>query len=66
MTYSDMHESFGILSDWCERVEELLTVSDSGITARIDLTEMRERDLNRLVELGWKICINYEYLHLSV
>lgn len=66
MTYHKMHESFGILSDWCGSVEELLTISDSGITAKIDLTEMHETDLNRLVELGWKLCVDYSAIHLYV
>lgn len=66
MTYNEMSESFGILSDCCDRVEELLTVSDNGITACVDLTEMHEIDLRRLIELGWEPDEDYEYLYLNV
>lgn len=66
MTYNEMSESFSILSDWCENVEELLTSTENGLTASVDLTEMREIDLCRLIELGWKPSVNYEYLYLNV
>jgi len=61
-----MSESFGILSDWCDVIEELLTVDKCGITAHVDLDDMREIDLHRLIELGWKPSVNYEYLYLTV
>ena len=66
MTYNEMRESFSILSDWCEDVKEILAASDNGITVRADLTEMDERDLVRLVKLGWKVNYDCDYLHLSV
>lgn len=66
MTYRGMHESFSILSDWCEDVEEILAASDNGITVAADLTEMSERDLRRLVKLGWELNFDLDYLHLSV
>lgn len=66
MTYHGMHESFSILSDWCESVEEILAASDNGITVSADLVRMDERDLRRLVELGWEVNYDCNYLHLSV
>lgn len=66
ITYSQMQESFGILSDWCRSVEELLTIDASTMIARVDLGQMTEIDFRRLTKLGWKPSIDYEYLYLSV
>ena len=66
MTYNELSQSFRILSDWCDNVEELLSTTKDGLTARVDLTGMLEIDLRRLIELGWKPSFNYEYLYLSV
>ncbi|KKK60435.1 hypothetical protein LCGC14_3024420, partial [marine sediment metagenome] len=40
MTYDQLSESFGILSDWCDNVEELLSIDENGMTARVNLTGM--------------------------
>ena len=66
MTYNQLSESFAILSDWCDNVEELLSIDENGMTARVNLTGMLEIDLRRLIELGWEPNENYEYLYLSV
>lgn len=66
MTYHEMRESFGILSDWCDGVEELLTIDAGTMIARVDLDQMIEIDFCRLIKLGWEPSINYEYLYLSV
>ena len=66
MTYNQLSESFAILSDWCDSVEELLSIDEDGMTARVDLDQMIEIDLRRLTELGWEPSVDYEYLYLSV
>lgn len=66
MTYNEMSESFAILSDWCDNVEELLSTTENGLTAHVDLTGMIEIDLRRLIELGWEPSVDYEYLYLNV
>lgn len=65
MKYHEMYESFGILSDWCANVEEILATSDNRITVRVDLKAMNERDLSRLIELGWETNFDYNWLHLN-
>lgn len=66
MTYNEMSESFGILSDCCENVEELLSTHNGVLTVNIDAEEMSERNLQRLISFGWKPSVNYEYLYLNV
>ena len=66
MTYTEMRESFSILSDWCDQVEELLTIDAGTMIARVDLDQMTEIDFRRLVKLGWEPSVDYEYLYLSV